>query len=338
MRNMRSVSFAASLVLASASMAGAQGVNAACPAGTLGPPPDRNRVTQDACQKTIDFFQFMAPQLGTSIVGGNTTMGQGGALGGLGHFAISVRGNVIPVGGLPRLDQTSVSYTGAVASNITTDDQLIGLPAADVAVGIFRGLPLGLTNVGGIDLLVSGFYVPEVNTNNVTLKPKDGSLKIGYGARLGVIQESALVPGVGISYIKRDLPTMTLTAQSGNSNFSVSDLEMKTSAWRITAGKSLLLFGLTAGFGQDKYESSTNVQATVSGTLIGTQSTNVIPMSQSITRNNMFIGASMNLLIVKLVAEAGRVSGGTVNTYNSFGSQKADDPRTYFSAGVRFGF
>ena len=31
----------------------------------------------------------MAPQLGTSITGGNATLGQAGSLGGLGHFLAS---------------------------------------------------------------------------------------------------------------------------------------------------------------------------------------------------------------------------------------------------------
>src|SRR5688500_8126514 len=50
---------------------------------------------QDACQKAIDLLNYMTPQLGMLIAGGNTTIGQGGTLGGLGHFAISVRANAM---------------------------------------------------------------------------------------------------------------------------------------------------------------------------------------------------------------------------------------------------
>ena len=46
---------------------------------------------QSACrtpaQQAVDVFQFMAPQLGLALAGGNATLGQGGALGGFGHFA-----------------------------------------------------------------------------------------------------------------------------------------------------------------------------------------------------------------------------------------------------------
>src|SRR4051794_3123778 len=45
-----------------------------------------NRAAQDACQKAIDIFAFMTPQLGIGLVGGNATLGTGGALGGVGRF------------------------------------------------------------------------------------------------------------------------------------------------------------------------------------------------------------------------------------------------------------
>ena len=67
-------------------------------------PPAVNRmrvgardVTQDACQQAVDVYQFMAPQLGLALTGGNATLGQGGALGGLGHFSIGVRANAFRV-------------------------------------------------------------------------------------------------------------------------------------------------------------------------------------------------------------------------------------------------
>ena len=34
------------------------------------------RVAQDACQQAYDLFQFMAPQLGVAVAGGNATLGQ----------------------------------------------------------------------------------------------------------------------------------------------------------------------------------------------------------------------------------------------------------------------
>lgn len=292
----------------------------------------------DACQKAVDLFQYMAPQLGVALTGGNAVLGQGGALGGLGHFALEVKANVLP-GSLPNVDQVGAQPGAAQSSQYTTKSQVLGLPAATLALGLFKGLPLGLTNVGGVDALVSATYIPKVSANNITVDPKT-NVQLGYGVRVGLLQESLLVPGVGFTWIKRDLPTTTITGNSSalttNDTLTIRDLDEKTSAWRLTASKSLLLFSLAAGVGQDKYTSSTGIDAVVNSTLGGraTASANV---KQSLTRTNMFLDATMNLVAFKVVGEVGQVSGGTVNTYNQF-DKAADKSRFFGSVGVRFGF
>jgi hypothetical protein len=52
----------------------------------------------------------------------------------------------------------------------------------------------------------------------------------------------------------------------------------------------------------------------------------------------MFADLSINLLILKLTGEIGQVSGGTINTYNTFSGKQAADSRVYGSVGARFGF
>src|SRR5687768_18526669 len=80
-----------------------------CPPGTANSfgVPDQTTAAQDACQKAIDLFQYMAPQLGVAITGGNATLGQGGTLGGLGHFSIGLRINAVQ-GRLPQVNNASV--------------------------------------------------------------------------------------------------------------------------------------------------------------------------------------------------------------------------------------
>ena len=56
------------------------------------------------------------------------------------------------------------------------------------------------------------------------------------------------------------------------------------------------------------------------------------------TRTNYFADLSFNLFVFRGVAEIGRVTGGDVTTFNSFGDKKASDPRTYGSLGFKFGF
>jgi hypothetical protein len=302
-----------------------------------GTPTSASQATEDARQQAHDVFQYMAPQLGLAIAGGSPTLGQASVTGGLGHFSVGLRGNAL-AGHVPAVDQFQTSCTGAQSRVLPTSGQVLGLPAVDAAIGVFKGIPLGITNVGGIDVLLTASYLPEVESGDFNVRLPEGQLKIGYGARVGLLQESLLVPGVSVSVLRRDLPTVNMVGTSGGNSLAVNNLSVKTTAWRVVASKSLLLFGLTAGMGRDSYDQSANVTATVQAPPpYGTVSSSIDP-KQSLTRTNMFAGASLNLLMLKVSGEVGRVSGGSVSTMNSFDGKAADDSRLYGSVGLRFGF
>src|SRR5688500_18313113 len=164
---MRKILSVATALLVTGSVAGAQTVDPQCQnAGQA--------ELRDGCQKAIDIFNYMAPQLGTVIAGGNATLGQGGTLGGFPHFAVGLRVNAI-AGSLPNADEVQPDIVnGAVQSDYETKTQPLGLPAVDAAVGVFKGLPLGVTNVGGVDLLLSAAYLPEYSGNGVEVTVPDG--------------------------------------------------------------------------------------------------------------------------------------------------------------------
>jgi hypothetical protein len=309
-----------------------------CPAGTsTAGIPDATRAAQDACQQAYDIYQFMSPQLGLALAGGNATLGVGGTLGGLGHFSIGVRGNAFS-GMLPDVTTYSQDVNGAQRRTLETKTQFIGLPTADAEIGLFKGIPLGLSNVGGVDALVSAAYVPTIDADGISITPKQ-NLQLGYGARIGLLQESLLVPGVSVTYLKRDLPETDIVGSAGSNSFAINNFKVKTTAWRLTASKSFILFNLAAGVGQDNYDQSADISATVHSTNPPVDGTSTIPgTSQSMKRTNYFLDAGLNLPLIKIVAELGQVSGGTVATYNSFSGGRADRSQTYFSAGVRFAF
>jgi hypothetical protein len=316
---MNRVLFAAVLVSSAAASASAQANT--CAAG----------VTQDACQKAVDVYQYLAPQLGTAITGGNATLGQGGALGGLGHFSLGLRVNGVK-GTLPQVDDPSAApvLTGARSIVYPTKDAYIPMPTLDGAIGIFKGFPLPLTNVGGVDLLVSASYVPSVNEDDISIDP-DNPLKLGYGVRISALQESIVSPGVSFTYLKRDLPVLSLTGTTSGSTLHIDDLTEKTSAWRVVASKSFVLFGLAAGYGQDSYKSSASANATISG-----QTSSTISVAQDMTRSNMFLDLSLNFPVFKLIGEVGQVSGGTApTTVNTFSGKGIVDSRLYGSLGFR---
>jgi hypothetical protein len=317
----------------------AQGGGATAHSSCVGP-------AADACQQAVDFFQYMAPQLGTAMTGGNTTLAQGGSMGGMRfgiipRFALGVRVNAVQ-GNRPVYAPTLAPLAGAsapppAARELATETQIVPLPAVDLALGVFKGFPLALTNVGGVDLLLSASYVPAVGdraTDDFALEV-DESIAIGYGARIGILQESLVVPGVGISFMQRKFPTTTLFARTenaiGGATLEVQDLDLKSTAWRLTASKSLLLFGLAAGVGQDKYNMSTAIRATQAP-----QPALTAAVSSDVTRTNAFVDLSINLLVLKIVGTVGYVTGGDITTYNSF-DNAADKSRVYGSAGVRIG-
>lgn len=292
-----------------------------------------NIVTRDACQQTIDLFHYVAPLLGTALAGGNTTMAQGGSLGTrLGfvpHVSVGVRINAV-LGNVPTMQGPSLTGTQN-RSNAAAGTAPIPMPVVDAAIGVFKGVPLALSNVGGVDVLLSAAYVPKKTIGDIDLDPET-PLAFGYGLRVGLLQESLVVPGLGFSYINRKIPKTTITATSTGATFVVRDLDLKSKSWRITASKSLILFGLAIGYGRDTYESSTGI-----GGSVGTNTVGPYTASSEVTRNNMFADLSMNLPFIKLVATGGQVSGGDIKTYNGY-EKAADASRLYASGGIRFTF
>jgi hypothetical protein len=327
----RKLAVLAGALVASAVSANAQG-RASDPQCTSSLPSPVGPAQTNACNTAIDLFNYMAPQLGASIAGGNTTLGQGGSLGGPGHFAITLRGNAL-MGSLPQVDKYD---PGSSSRTLDTKNQVLGLPTVDAAIGVFGGLPVGVTKVGGIDVLVNASYIPEYSGNGLSVKAPGGSLKIGYGARLGLLQEGLVTPGIGVSYVKRDLPTVDLSARTGTlgGQFDVNGLRVETTSWRVTASKSLLVLGLAIGAGQDSYDSEANIKVTTTAVPAGSSA----KVSQSITRTNYFADVSLNMMLAKLVAEIGTVQGGDIATYNTFNGKAADASRLYGSVGLRIGF
>lgn len=317
----RFVVIAGAFVALGAAPAAAQEVNSQCVA----------TITQDACQKAVDLFSYMAPQLGTMVVGGNPTLGQGETLGGFPRFSVGLRGTAIH-GSLPNVRDHSPAMDGAQQTTYEPKSQMLALPGIEAALGLFGGIPLGLTKVGGVDLLLGAYFVPEYESSNLDIRTPDGGLRIAYGARVGVLQESLLWPGVSATWMKRDLPPSSITASYASGSLSVSDLSVETTSWRVVTSKNFFLVGFAAGAGQDRYRSGATVQGSVD-----TFDSEQLVLVQDLTRTSFFGNVSLNLLVAKLVAEVGQVSGGEVPTYNQFEGKKADDARIYGSVGVRIG-
>jgi hypothetical protein len=309
----------------------------------------------DACQKAIDLFSYMAPQLGTAMAGGNATLGQPSSLGGLFHFSLGFRATAVK-GSVPDFKKSPAPDSGApVSSMYETKDAPVPMPAVDLAIGLFKGIPIGITNLGGVDLLLSAAYVPEADIDEVSLKTPNGSLKLGFGARLGLLQEGSVSPGVSVTYMQRGLPIMDITGIISNGNQAEDDsifirkLDISTSSWRVVASKKLMFLGLAVGYGMDSYKLSTDVSAVVKepcltgictyapGTDANGNRSSLATFDSDVSRSNLFANLSLGLGGFKLVGEVGQVSGGDIKTFNTY-KDKPDVSRQYASVGFRIGF
>jgi hypothetical protein len=293
---------------------------------------------QDGCQKAIDIFNFMAPQLGISVAGGGATLGQGEVMGGPLKYSVGVRANALQ-GALPDVDKVTPATDQAHASDYPVKPQLLGFPVADATVGVLPAISIGLLKFGGADAMVSAAYLPPLSQDRFSIETPNGSVKMGYGGRIGVLSEGPLFPGVAITYLQRDLPLTNITGTTTDDTITVQGLSVKTAAWRLTATKHLLLLGVTAGYGQDTYKSSADLSVKIHDLTACPTGCYGTPFnfSQSLTRTNVYADLSLNLALVRFVGEVGMVSGGQIQTYNQFNGKAADAARPYASVGFRLG-
>lgn len=321
----------------SASLLAAQGIDPQCPPGTVNSSndPDNTKIAQDACQKAIDLFKYLAPQLGAVLAGGSPTQGISGTLGGPGHFSFGIRANGLR-GSLPQVDRVVPNTRGAQVSTYGIDDTPVGFVTADLGIGLFNGMQV--SGFGALDLLVSASYLPSYNNENVDITEPSGSFRFGLGAKLGILRESAVRPGISVSYLDRGLPDVTVTGKSGNDRLVLDNLSIRARSWRAIAGKSFLFVGIGAGVGQDSYDSKADITVTIAPRAATTGGTGgPIALAQNLTRTNVFGTAWLNARLFRLVGEIGRVTGGTIQTYNLFDGPGAADARTYASVGLSFG-
>ena len=293
----------------------------------------------DACRKAIDLSNFVAPQFAAALAGGNTTIGQAGALGGLGKFAVSVRSTHV-MGEFPNIGAQGFYTGGAQKSTYATASVQVPALSVDGALGLFRGLPVGPTYVGGLDALVSATYMNSTIATGVSATLEGSNTNFGFGGRVGIIEETSMLPGVAVSYLKRDMPrfavtggsSVAATATTAPGTLAANSLLVTTTSFRLTAGKQLGLLGISAGYGQDKFDASSVATATVNG---ATATGNAV---SAMTRNNLFVGASVSVAVFRFVGEYGMATGGTAATsLNDLGAA-GDKARSYYTLGVKITF
>ena len=297
----------------------------------------RDRGTIDRLSDT-DIFALVAPQLGALVAGGNPTPGQTGPIGGFGHFSMALRVNGVRAD-VPDPRPLTVQPGAAVRGEIATKSQWVSLPVVDADIGIFRGFPIGMTFVGGLDLLMTGSWLPGFGGDGVKVRLPGSNFRLGLGARLGLLRETVSLPSVDLTMSRNQLPTMSISGITDRGDtLSLTNARVRSNSWRLIAGKSYRPMAVAAGFGQDRYQSGASVKTYLAETGGTSVTANPMALDQRLTRTNAFANVALNASPLRLVGEIGRVWGGSLETFNNLQDVRADAPRFYGSLAVRVGF
>lgn len=339
MRRVRRAGVAA-LMCGAAAHAGMHDLGAQTTAGNCATASFGGLSGADACVKARDIFAFVMPQVGVALSAGNPVLGEGGTLGGWGKRAISAR--VTAVDGRVPGNVVPIRLIGATSSNFGANRAPVPVPSVDAAIGLFAGVPAGLTNIGGVDVLLGATYLPEVSESGFSVAPQTSNVAFSYGVRVGALQESSLVPGLSVSFMRRKLPTTTLGYTAGNDSITVRNLAATSNSLRVVASKRVALFGLAAGVGRDQLENTAGVDAVVNEPVLNQQTRALVSLSglrNAVTRNTAFVNVSLGLSIARIVGEFGWSAAGEADpTINAFDGRQANEGYRYGSLGLTVRF
>jgi len=324
------------LLVAAPSIAPAQAANC-----TITGPVAVRGYAADACQKAVDLFSFIMPQFGQALSGGGAILGTANTLGGLGKFSLNLRVSAVE-GRVPDVNSITLNAAGAQRSQLTTSDAPVPAPVVDVGVGVFKGISVGMTRMFSLDGVVNVAYLPDADVDDFSVVVPGQRLKFGYGGRVGLTRDAHLIPAISASYIRRDLPTADLTASfqggtGGTDAISLTGFSVSTEAIRLSVSKKLGFIEIGGGAGRDTYDTRLNIGATVNeGGNTGGASVSLV---QQTKRDIVYASLAFNLPLLKLAAEVGQASGGTVlNTFNEFPDGGQNEARRFASAGIRISF
>ncbi|WP_205761777.1 hypothetical protein [Longimicrobium terrae] len=275
------------------------------------------------CAAVAQAVDAAQPQLGILLAGGNPTLGTastgGVRLGILPRVSLTGRVNVV---GARLPDIRDVRTSGG---EVQTDEFSVPAPAvgANVSVGLTQGFSVApmIGGFGAIDLLGSVTVLPLSLAGDDF---GDNAYSWGAGARVGLVRESFVTPGVSLSLMYRDLGDVrfgevcegTEVVTSGNQSTCAAggdfgELGFGLTNWsgRLAASKRLLGLGATLGVGYDQFDTDANFAFRAPG-LGGTEQ---IYRFNDVTVDNdrwsAFLDLSYTVLVGSLVGEVGWMQG-----------------------------
>jgi hypothetical protein len=285
---------------------------------------------QRVCTAAVDGTRAFHPLMGVLVSGGNPTLGTASTMGGLGHAAMTLRANAVEVV-LPDLN-----YNGSSTTVPAGDKFFAPAPALEGALGLYKGMPGGLL---ALDFLGSALLLPTSQIDNFTVDGdarRIGSIAIGlgYGARIGILREVGPLPAVSFSIMRRDIPQISYGDINAGDGYSYG-VDLHATNLRLVASKQLLILGLAAGLGWDKYTGDAVIRFRDPITLTPQPD---IPVELSSSRGLAFVNAGPNLSVLRLTGEVGYQTGKDQNLSSTFEDFDTTKGKFFAGLGLRLGF
>jgi hypothetical protein len=305
-------------VLAAAPLAAQNDIRTICTGGSV------PQVAAEECAIVAQAVDAAQPQLGILLAGGNPILGTastgGVRLGLIPRVSLTGRVNVVAA----RLPDIREEAEGE-AEQFNVPAPAVG---ANVSIGLTQGFSLApmIGGFGAIDLLGSVTVLP------LSLAGDDfgeNAFSWGAGARMALVRESFVTPGVSVSLMYRDLGDVSFgqvcegaetpsplaptdpnrTACTSGGDFGEIDFGLSNWSARAAISKRLLGLGLTAGVGYDKFDTDANFgfsTPAVGGTREVFRFSDVAVDND---RWSAFLDASFTVLVASLVGEVGWMQG-----------------------------
>jgi hypothetical protein len=265
------------------------------------------------CAQVANAYENVQPTIGVAFSGANPTLGTattiGRRLGLFPRISATLRLNVA-LADVPDVSGYAASLSGATLDPMGTVSAPVGSIQGDLAIGLLNGVSVGpISGLGSVDLLASLSAIPAVEETGL----EENILNFGAGARVGIIRQGLLMPGLSVSGMYRMMSEQSFGDMSagGPAEFA-ADLSVMSA--RLIVSKGFLMVDLAAGAGYDIYTSNVAMDwqlscATPECTLANGGSP--IPLDGSVEGEvetaawNVFVNGGLSLFILNVVAEVG---------------------------------
>jgi hypothetical protein len=283
--------------------------------------------THRVCDAAVDGTRAFHPVAGLLVSGGNPVLGTASAMGGLGHFSLTLRGNAA------RVVLPETGYDGTTSTVPASDELFAPVPLLEAAAGLYEGLPSGLL---ALDFLGSAQLLPTDQFDKLAVDDDarrlgDIALGLGYGARVGILRELGPVPSVSVSLMRRDIPELAYGDLDEADQYRYA-VDLHATNLRVVASKRLASFDLAAGLGWDKYTGDALIQ--FRDPLLGTVEP-PIELDLSQERALLFLDAGLELRALRIVGEIGYQTGKDQDLSTEFEDFDTTSGKVFGSLGLR---